>query len=118
MATDTGLLDLVDLDRYPLAALSGARGRSVVDDGRAQLAATGAAELSGFLTPEAVATLVADAESLAPRAHHSGGEGTAYLEFPDFGLPTDHPRLHFGAYGVSAVGYDVIPRSSPLRRIY
>jgi hypothetical protein len=61
---------------------------------------------------------VGDAESLVPRAHHSGGEGTAYLEFPDFGLPMDHPRLSFGPYGVSAVGYDVIPETSPLRRLY
>lgn len=59
-----------------------------------------------------------DAEVLAPRAHQSGGEGTAYLEFPDFGLPEDHPRLRFAPYGVSAVGYDVIPRTSVLRRLY
>jgi len=61
---------------------------------------------------------VDDAQSLTPRAHHSGGEGTAYLEFPDFSLPDDHPRLRFAPYGVSAVGYDVIPRTSPLRRLY
>jgi hypothetical protein len=118
MTTDTGLLALVDLERYPLGEISGRTGRSVVAEGRAQLAATGAAELPGFISAGAVARLVADAESLVPRAHHSGGEGTAYLEFPDFDLPKDHPRLQFGPYGVSAVGYDVIPRSSALRRLY
>jgi hypothetical protein len=110
--------ELVDQGRYPLADLAGAGGRAVIADGRAQLSATGAAELPGFISPEALDRLVADAEALAPRAHHSGGVGTAYLEIPDFSLPGDHPRLHFGPYAVGAVGYDVIPRSSPLRRLY
>jgi hypothetical protein len=118
MVTDTGLFDLVDLARYPLADLAGATGRSVVADGRAQLAAGGAAELPGFIDPGGVATLVEDADRLASRAHHSGGTGTPYLEFPDFDLPENHPRLRFAPYAVAAVGYDVIPRTSPLRRLY
>jgi len=61
---------------------------------------------------------VADAESLAPRAHHSGGQGTAYLEFPDFSLPPEHPRLQFADYAVGAVAYDITPRTSLLRRLY
>ncbi|HXQ75909.1 MAG TPA: hypothetical protein VN791_05380, partial [Acidimicrobiales bacterium] len=115
---DTVAGELVDLDRYPLADLAGTSGRAVVAEGRAQLKATGAAELPGFISAGALPRLVADAEALAPRAHHSGGVGTAYLEIPDFGLPGDHPRLHFAPYAVGAVGYDVIPRSSPLRRLY
>jgi hypothetical protein len=118
MDTDTGLFDLVDLDRYPLADLDGPTGRSVVADARASLAASGAAELPGFIGARGVAALVEDAGALAPRAHHSGGVGTAYLEIPDFDLPADHPRLHFAPYAVGAVGYDVIPRTSPLRRLY
>lgn len=113
-----GLGALVDLDRYPVGDLTGAVARSVIEKARAQLAATGAAELPGFVNAGGVAVLAQDAESLAPRAHHSGGEGTAYLEFPDFDLPQDHPRLRFAPYAVGAVGYDVIPRSSPLRLLY
>jgi len=121
MATDVGFLelaDLVDLDRYPVNDLVGATAQAVIAGARAQLAATGAVELPGFATPRGVDTLVDDAEVLAPRAHHSGGEGTAYLEFPDFDLPKGHPRLQFAPYAVAAVGYDVIPRPSPLRRLY
>ncbi len=114
----TGLLDLVDLGRYPLRDLEGPTGRAVIGRARDQLVATGAAELPGFVTPAGVATLVEDAGSLAPRAHHSGGLGTAYLEFPDFGLLEDHPRLQFAPYAVGAVSYDVIPRGSPLRQLY
>jgi hypothetical protein len=118
MATDAAVEDLADLDRYPLRNLSGRAGREVIGAARAQLAAVGAAELPGFLTPAGVTALVADAESLAARAHHSGGLGTSYLEIPDFDLPDDHPRRWFGPYGVGAVAYDIIPRTSPLRRVY
>lgn len=118
MTETADLVDLVDLERYPLTDLGGPVGRAVIADGRAQLAASGAAELPGVINARGIATLVEDARSLTARAHHSGGEGTAYLEFPDFSLPRDHPRLRFAPYGVSAVGYDVIPRTSALRRLY
>ncbi len=109
---------LVDLDRYPVLDLSNPTAREVIAEARAQLAAIGAAELPGFVGPRGVAALVDDAETLAVRAHHSGGLGTAYLELPDFDLPEDHPRRWLGPYGTGAVPYDIIPRSSPLRLLY
>jgi hypothetical protein len=109
---------LVDLDRYPVLAPGSIEYRRVVAREQAQLAALGAAELAGFVSPAGVAALVADAESLAPRAHRSGGRGTAYLEIPDASLPAGHPRLARGDYAVGAVAYDLIPRVSPLRRLY
>ncbi len=111
-------LDLIDLDRYPLHDLGSATGQRVIEDARAQIAAMGAAELSGFVTPDGVAKLVADADALAERAHPSGGVGTAYLELPSDEWPKDHPRQTWMPYGVRAVGYDVIPFTSPLRQIY
>lgn len=90
----------------------------MVADARVQLARTGAVELPGFVNAEGVASLVADAGALVPRAHRSSGQGTAYLELPDFSLPPDHPGLRFADYSVRAVAYDLIPRESPLRRLY
>ena len=110
--------ELVDLDRYPVLDLTGSAYRAVVDDARAQLVGTGAVELPGFLSTGGVAAMVADAEELAVRAHHSEGEGTAYLEIPDFSLPDDHPRLTFGHYAVGAVPYDVMPSDSLMRQVY
>jgi hypothetical protein len=109
---------LVDLSRYPLLQPGSGRYASVVADARSQLKATGAAELPGFVSVAGVSELVRDADALAPRAHPSGGQGTAYLEFPDFTLPADHPRLHFADYRVRAVAYDITPQGSPLRRLY
>jgi hypothetical protein len=109
---------LVDVDSYPLLDSGSARYRAVVERAQAQLRATGAAELQGFIAAGALPILVADADDLAGRAHRSGGQGTAYLEFPDFTLPADHPRLHFADYAVGAVAYDITPTSSPLRLLY
>jgi hypothetical protein len=108
----------VDLDRYPVLAPGSVDYGRVVAQGQAQLASLGAAELAGFVSPAGVAALVADAESLAPRAHRSGGRGTAYLEIPDPSLPEGHPRRAWGEYAVGAVAYDLIPRFSPLRQLY
>ena len=116
--TAVGALRLVDLSRYPLDARGGTAYDEVVATARRQLRELGAAELPGFCTDQGVDALVADAESLAVRSFHSGGIGTAYLELPDDHWPKDHPRQTWAPYAVGAVGYDVIPRSSPLRQLY
>ncbi len=115
---DVDVADLVDLDRYPILSPDSPTSRAAVTEARHQLHFSGAAELPGFISPKALPHLVADAESLAPRAHPSGGQGTAYLEFPDFSLPVEHPRLQFADYAVRAVPYDVMPRTSLLRQLY
>jgi hypothetical protein len=109
---------LVDLARYPLLKPASEAYRAVVQRARREMREKGAAEIEGFVSPAGVAALVDDADALAPRAHASGGQGTAYLEFPDFSLPTDHPRLHFADYRVRAVAYDITPLGSPLRLLY
>ena len=109
---------LVDLERYPLLRPESETYRAVVARARGQLRDKGAAELEDFVCPTGVAALAHDADELASRAHASGGQGTAYLEFPDFSLPPDHPRLHFADYAVRAVPYDITPLDSPLRRLY
>lgn len=110
--------ELVDLDRYPIFDLGSPVAVALLDQARAQLAARGYAELPGFVHAAGVAALVADAEALAQRGHRSGGLGGPYLGLPDDSLPEGHPRRFLEPYAVSAVGYDVIPVSSPLRRIY
>ena len=109
---------LVDLERYPLLEPASAGYRAVVERARREMHDRGAAEIEGFVSPAGVGALVADADALATRAHPSGGQGTAYLEFPDFSLPADHPRLHFADYRVRAVAYDITPFQSPLRLLY
>lgn len=109
---------LVDLERYPLLRPDSNTYNDVVARAREQLRDKGAAELEDLVSPTGVAALARDADELAPRAHASGGQGTAYLEFPDFSLPPEHPRLRFADYAVRAVAYDITPLDSPLRLLY
>jgi hypothetical protein len=118
MTTDVVLTDLVDLDRYPLMDLDCPNGADLLRHARTQLARTGYAELPGFVNSRGVAALVTDAESMKERAHRSSGIGTAYLEVPDRDLDRTHPRRWLGRYSVGAVSYDLVPRESPLRRLY
>jgi hypothetical protein len=62
---------LIDLERYPILDLSAETTRALTAQSREQLDKTGACELPGFLTPEAVEILVRDADSLAVHAYHS-----------------------------------------------
>jgi hypothetical protein len=109
---------LVDLDRYPLLQPDSPQFDEAVTAARAQMVKFGAAEIPDFITPAGVHRLVSDADDLAARAYHSSGQGTAYLEFPDFSLPPDHPRVTFADYAVRAVAYDIVPRTSPLRQLF
>ncbi len=109
---------LVDIDRYPLHDLDQPVGSALVRDAKQQLATSGYAELPGFLSDRGVDALVEDADELTCRAHPSAGWGTAYLELPDAGMPDGHPRRWTGRFSLRAVPYDLIPRSSALRRLY
>jgi hypothetical protein len=119
MQHSAGTLEqLIDLSRYPLDRPESSVYRTAVENGREQLIATGAAELCGFLSPGGVDALVADAERLAGRAHRSSGIGTPYLEIPDASFSEEHPRQTWGDYSLGAVALDLMPHTSPLRRLY
>lgn len=109
---------LVDLAAYPLDDLDGAVAARLIDAGRRSLARRGLIELPGFLRPDAVARLVAEADALAALAHHSTVAGTAYLAPPDESYPADHPRRALWPTSLGAVAYDRFPRGSGLRALY
>jgi hypothetical protein len=108
----------IDLERYPITQLDGPCGRALVDGCRAQLDATGACELPGFLRPEATARFERESASLIPRGHYAAGPATVYLELPDMTQPEGHPRRVLGHAGVSAIAYDLIPPEHALRQLY
>ena len=82
-------LELVDLERYPLNDLDSEQGRALVVEMREALERTGAASLPGFLRADALAEMVAEAETLAPLA---------------FGGPLDCAPTSTPPWVVSSVG--------------
>ena len=109
---------LVDLAAYPLDDLDGPVAARLIDEGRRSLAGRGLIELPGFLRPDAVTHLVAEADALAALAHHSTATGTAYLAPPDASYPAGHPRRALWPTSLGAVAYDRFPRGSGLRALY
>jgi hypothetical protein len=107
---------LVDLDRYPIhdpdaiAAIAAA----AHDD----LVARGVAVLPGFLHDHGVAAVIAEAETLAPLAHHSTSESTVYLAASEPGAAPASPRGHLVQAVVGVVAYDLFPAGSALRAMY
>lgn len=113
-----GARELIDVERYPVDRLEEPDGRALVEECRRQLAATGAAELPGFLRPDVVADLAREATGLAPLAHHHEGRATPYLELPEPGWPEGHPRQSWNPFSLAALAYDLIPEGSELRTLY
>jgi hypothetical protein len=109
--------NLIDLKKYPIMDLNGAA-RGLTRDCRRQLDETGACQLPGFLTPEAVELLVREGDALASSAYHSVARGTVYLDAPDLSASETHPRRVMGDSSVGVVSYDQFPADSPLRKLY
>jgi hypothetical protein len=113
------LVELVDLERYPIADLDSERCAAVVAEHAAALAGRGVSVLPGFVLPEAVAAMVAECDALATGAHHQDVQGTPYLELPDEAAwPSEHPRRTWARSSVHTLGYDQMPRSSTLRALF
>jgi hypothetical protein len=108
----------VDLRTYPILDLA-ASGASLLERCRRELAATGACELPGFLTPAATERMVKESETLVGSGHFAETRATVYLGLPEADLADGHPRGRLGGRSaVEAIAYDLIPTSHALRQLY
>ncbi len=83
-----------------------------------ELRARGVSVVPGFVRPEAVAAMVAECDALAAEAHHQDVQGTPYLELPADHWPDGHPRTTWSRSSVHTLGYDQLPASSLVRRLF
>jgi hypothetical protein len=109
---------VVDLDRYPVADLGSPEARAVVDEARASLATRGVAIFPGFVRPDALATIADDAQASKAQAHLEDVWGTPYLDLPDESQPEGHPRRTSVHSLTWILAYDLVPPTSPARRLY
>lgn len=112
---------LLDLERYPVDDLDTDRGRALVTSIKASLDRAGSASLPGFLLPEALAAMAAEAERLAHLAFAGPTRVSPYFFNYDIAgedVPVDHPTRFEGIRNLSQVAYDLIPRDSLLCRLY
>jgi len=109
----------VDLATYPILDLESPAARALIGRCRTQLAATGAAELPGFLRPESTERMAKESDALVGAGHFAETRATVYLEIPEPGLPEGHPRGRVGGRSaVEAIAYDLVPPSHALRQLF
>jgi hypothetical protein len=110
--------DIVDLDRYPIASPVRDAARELGQRCRAELRAQGACQLEGFMRPDAVQAVLADARAQEGSAHATEATHNVYFEDDDPALPADHPRRQPVHSAKRAVGWNRVGPRSPLRALY
>ena len=104
--------EIVDLDRYALD-------ERLVEECREALRREGAVRLDGFVRPDAVERMVADACALADRGYPNDAAHNAYFDDEiDESLPEDHPRRILVRSAQKAVAMDLLPADFAPRSIY
>ncbi|MEM7507425.1 MAG: phytanoyl-CoA dioxygenase family protein [Pseudomonadota bacterium] len=104
----SALGDLVDLDRYPIDA-PGAEGDEFAKREAQTFAETGLCHLPGFLLPDALARMQAEARHAAPKAWFSRAAHDVYLG--------EATAADAQETDVGSVAYDLLPRGA-LRQLY
>jgi hypothetical protein len=114
------IVDVVDVESYPIHHRADEQLRTVITHARAQLDSTGCMHLPGFIRTAMLERLTAETDAVAPEAYTTmrditpyGDDGTGHDE-----LPEDHPRRWAGTWSNGFVGKDRIPVDTVIRRLY
>ena len=121
MTQSRDLADVVDLERYPIVDLRTAAAERLVRQSQADVDESGLCLLPGFLRPEAVETMVSEAESSRASAFFKDYLFPVYYDreaAESTDLPAGHPRRHRSPNTCGAIGYDMFPLDSPIRQLY
>jgi hypothetical protein len=119
---NSAIVNLIDLDRYPLNDLAGTAGQHLIDQTRFVLDQDGSCSLPGFVHQSAVAEMTAEASTLLHLAYQGPTEVTPYFFNYDLGkgdeIADDHPLKRKGKRNLSQVASDLIPDQHKLSRLY
>lgn len=116
MSFDPGTL--IDLDRFPIDALDTEKGQRFLAACQAEIAETGACNLKGFIRPDAVRALAAEAVALETQAFRKDKVRNAYFTRDDPTLPADHPLRAFFPLKMAQLAHDLIPETALVDRLY
>ncbi|WP_433477556.1 HalD/BesD family halogenase [Spirillospora sp. CA-142024] len=118
MGAAEALVQVVDTERYPLAAPDGAGWESVVSRTRAELAKTGCCVLPDFIRPALLDALRTECGAIAPHAHYDVETVNAYNIDVRTPLPEGHPGRITVERGNAFVARDRIPADFIVHRLY
>ena len=119
---NSAIVNLIDLERYPLNDLAGAAGQRLINRTRFVLDQDGSCTLPGFVHQSAVAEMAVEASTLQHLAYPGPTEVTPYFFNYDLGkgdeIADDHPLKRKGNRNLSQVASDLIPDHHKLSRLY
>ncbi len=116
MAVD--VLDLVDVDRYPVHLPAADAYLALLAEIQAQLNDDGCAVLRGFVRADCIADLVEEADRVADKGHRSFNRTNVYFTRDNPDYPQDHPLRRFYDRSNSFVPADNFGADSCIRNIY
>ncbi len=111
-------IEMIDVERYPLADPESPSWREIVARTRAELAVTGCSVLADFIRPELRESLRTECAELAPHAYTKIEKVNAYNIALDTPLPEDHPGRTIMERGNAFVARDRIPASAIIQQVY
>ncbi|MEO9576347.1 MAG: hypothetical protein ABJ263_06015 [Tateyamaria sp.] len=109
--------DLIDYNRYPIAA-AGLAGSKIVGEVRSALEEDGCAVLKGFLTPTGVGAAVEEAEAVSDKGHRSYSRTNAYFTADDPDLALEDPRRRFFDRSNAFIPADNFSSDGVLRTVF
>ena len=119
MAEQLDRLDaIIDLDRYPIHRLDSATRSELVAETRDQMDVYGCYRISDFVRPEAIAQMLAEAESLHDQTFWAEQSHNPYASVADPSLPENHPTNFFQDRKSGFINSDLLPATSLLNQVY
>lgn len=112
------ILQLVDLDRYPVNDLASDRGRAFIRDCQAHMAREGWCSFDGFIRPAAVAALTAEANGLLGHASQLTIRRNIYGGQADADLPESDTRRREYIHRALQLADDQIGAATIVKRLY
>ncbi|MES0885226.1 HalD/BesD family halogenase [Roseibium sp. SCP14] len=111
-------LNLIDLDRYPIADLSQGRGAEFLRSCQEQMEECGWCNFDGFIREDALEALANETNNLLPTAETLTIRRTIYQGEVDPNAPADDPRLREYMHVATQLADDQIPPETLLQQLY
>lgn len=109
---------IVDLHRYPITDLDEPACRALLDTCRRDLDEHSICTLTGFIRPDAMPALVAEAQALEPKCYRNDNLRTPYSWMCNEGFAPDHPRSQVFRNRSGLVLTDQFPGDGPIETVY
>lgn len=114
----SSIRDIIDLGRYPIDKPSSAKAQQLISDTHAKLKKDGCAVLKGFVKPDALSSLVAEADMASVNSHATHSKTNVYFTKDNPDLPQTHPARRFYERSNAFIPADNFGHDSGIRAVY